>query len=81
MVGYRSGGRGLVAHLTTACRRRLPASARTSLPLSAAPDAQRSASGHQGSLRQNARHVLSSEWLMQCVNRGGSRGQTRQSHR
>jgi len=27
--------------LTTACKRRLPASARTSLPLPAAPDAQR----------------------------------------
>ena len=28
-------------HLTMACRRRLPASARASLPLSAAPDARR----------------------------------------
>jgi len=25
MAGYRSGGRGLVAHLTRACRRPLPA--------------------------------------------------------
>ena len=33
----------LTPRLTTACRRRLPASARASLPLSAAPDAQRSA--------------------------------------
>jgi len=28
-------------HLTKACKRRLPASARTSLPLPAAPDARR----------------------------------------
>jgi hypothetical protein len=34
-------------HLTMACKRRLPASARASLPLFAAPDAQRSASPFQ----------------------------------
>ena len=32
-------------------------------------------------IRQNPRHVLSSEWLVQCVNRGDGHGQTRQSHR
>ena len=32
-------------------------------------------------IRQNPRHVLSSKWLVQCVNRGDSHGQTRQSHR
>src|SRR5262249_24761011 len=32
-------------------------------------------------IHQNPRHVLSSEWPVQCVNRGDGHGQTRQSHR
>jgi hypothetical protein len=32
-------------------------------------------------IRHKSRHVLSSGWLMQCVNRGDGHGQTIQSHR
>jgi len=56
-----------VRGLTTACRRRLPASARTSLPLPAAPDAQRWAprGGHE---------VAGERWGSQGPSRPSGRG-------
>jgi hypothetical protein len=46
-------------HLTTGCRRRQTASARPSLPLSAAPEPQRSASNGRLSWGEQASSILS----------------------